>query len=58
MLRTGFEVDSGLIGASSCGIEGGVVVICIARCVIAVVVMLRCSDVVDLVTEDWSDDST
>ncbi len=53
MLRTGFEVDSGLVAAGSCGVKGGV-----AGCVIAVVVMLRCSDVVDLVTEDWSDDST
>ncbi len=58
MLRAGFEVGSGLVAAGGgCGIEGGVVVGGVAGCVIAVVVMLRCGDVVDLVTEDWSDDS-
>ncbi len=57
MLRAGFEVDSGLVAAGSCGVEGGVVVGGVAGCVIAVVVMLRCGDVVDLIAEDWSDDS-
>ncbi len=58
MLRAGLEVDSGLVATGSCGVEGGVVVGDVAGCVIAVVVMLRCGDVVDLITEDWSDDST
>ncbi len=55
MLRAGFEVGSGLVGASSCGIEGSVVAGCVIA--VAVVVMLRCGDVVDLVAEDGSDDS-
>ncbi len=59
MLRAGLEMGSGLAAAGGgCGIEGGIVVSCVAGCVIAVVVMLRCGDVVDLIAEDWSDDST